>query len=315
MPATSKWIDDITYEMSVPEAARRSLQSRLAAVQRYFGLAVKHPERDAEYIHQLRVFTRRTTAALKLYADVLPAEQAKWFRRRLSKVRRAAGKARDLDVLARDQAKASDKAGKRFRKLIRRERKKAQRPIKKLYRRLVRGGSLSRHVDALLEGIVRDASELEEVRFGDWARSRLDHIVEKFFAAAPSEPSDLKSLHRFRIRGKELRYAMELLASAFPPEFRNELYPIVQELQDMLGEINDHAVACARFERWIATSKKMQRRYLKGRLEHEHTQLAASVRKLTKHWTPDFAAQMRENFRIILNSEPPAILHIDTAER
>ena len=73
-----------------------------------------------------------------------------------------------------------------------------------------------------------------------------------FFAAADGDLSDVKALHSFRIAGKRLRYAMELFAAAFPPAFREELYPLVEELQEKLGEINDHAAAAARLEEWQA---------------------------------------------------------------
>ena len=63
---------------------------------------------------------------------------------------------------------------------------------------------------------------------------------------------NVKALHSFRIAGKRLRYAMELFAAAFPPAFREELYPLVEELQEKLGEINDHASAAARLEQWQA---------------------------------------------------------------
>src|SRR5436305_660818 len=57
-------------------------------------------------------------------------------------------------------------------------------------------------------------------RLGDWARLRLRPVLDRFFAAALSGRADEAALHRFRIEGKELRYAMELLAVAFLESFR-----------------------------------------------------------------------------------------------
>ena len=58
---------------------------------------------------------------------------------------------------------------------------------------------------------------------------------------------DVQALHAFRIQGKQVRYAMEIFAGAFPPEFREQLYPIVETLQDRLGAINDHVTAQTHF--------------------------------------------------------------------
>ena len=44
-----------------------------------------------EKVHQLRVATRRAIAALKLYRDWLPQDEARWLSKRLKKIRRAAG--------------------------------------------------------------------------------------------------------------------------------------------------------------------------------------------------------------------------------
>ena len=58
------------------------------------------PTHDIEHVHRLRVSTRRAVAALKLYRDWLPPAKFRWVKKRLKKIRRAAGDARDLDVLA-----------------------------------------------------------------------------------------------------------------------------------------------------------------------------------------------------------------------
>ena len=304
MPA-SKWIDDVACDMSVYEAAGRSLQSALAMVVHYFPMAIEDTGENTEHIHQLRVSTRRAITALKLYADVLPARQVKWFRRRLSKVRREAGKARDLDVLARNYANAKDRDGKRLQKRIRRERRGTRPPIEKLYNQLMRDGSLAEHVSSLLDGIKENASDTTTACFEDWARSRLRQVVKKFFKAAPVIRYDLASLHRFRIHGKELRYTMELLAPAFPDEFREGLYPVVQALQTKLGNINDHSVACQRFEKWLVSSKrKKQRRYLLKRLKRERQQLELSLRAFDQWWTPEFANEIRAAFQQFVNSRP-----------
>src|SRR5205807_197113 len=83
------------------------------------------------------------------------------------------------------------------------------------------------------------------------ARAGLRPLVEAFLAAAPAAAADDAALHRFRIRGKELRYALELLAGAFPATFRDELYPVAAALQERLGLVNDLATAQRRLAEWL----------------------------------------------------------------
>ncbi len=104
--------------------------------------------------------------------------------------------------------------------------------------------------------------------------------LEKFFKAVPRDVRDLNALHRFRIRGKELRYAMEILSEAFPARFRDELYPVVKQLQEMLGEINDHVIACRRIRKWMKAQRKQSDvRHLRNMLDKERRTLNKSRRK------------------------------------
>ena len=83
-------------------------------------------------------------------------------------------------------------------------------------------------------------------------------LPESFFESIPGDTSDMAALHQFRIRAKSLRYAMELLAAAFGPELREVHYPVVEEVQERLGRINDHVAARDRFRNW-ATDERVGR--------------------------------------------------------
>src|SRR5262245_59267031 len=100
MPPLSKWIDRLSADADVRAAARQSLEDRLSAVHFWLPVAARNLSHDGEPVHQLRVSTRRASAALKLYRDWLPRDRYRWLTRRLHKIRRAANVARDLDVLA-----------------------------------------------------------------------------------------------------------------------------------------------------------------------------------------------------------------------
>src|SRR3954454_15518570 len=108
MATSGKWIEGIGPETTVTDAARRSLELRLAVVAHMLPLAAHLAEHDIEHVHRLRVATRRAAAALKLYRDWLPQKSARWTKKRLRQIRRAASEARDLDVLIQRLHRESD---------------------------------------------------------------------------------------------------------------------------------------------------------------------------------------------------------------
>lgn len=251
---TEKWIQDVFPSVETGDVAVRTLQGRLGAVLYYLPLAAEKANEDVEHIHQLRVWTRRATAALHLYKDLIPRRRYSWMKKQLKRVRRAANDARDCDVLVERLKKQSSRATNRWLDAIRSERTEAQTAIVTAYERLWRGDRFARRIDKLLErvrcrGDGKNASEVE--LFGEWARTHLRPVVDRFFASVPADQTDEAALHQFRICGKQLRYYMELLAGAFPDEFRTQLYPTIEAMQDRLSDINDLATAKARLQRNI----------------------------------------------------------------
>src|SRR6516225_12407109 len=102
--AEGKWIHDLTPDTPLPDAARRVLAVRLEVVRDYLPRALHHWEKDPENVHQLRVGTRRAGAAVEIFADCLTEKAYRRARRKLRRIRRAAGEARDWDVFLEDMA-------------------------------------------------------------------------------------------------------------------------------------------------------------------------------------------------------------------
>jgi CHAD domain-containing protein len=258
MAASGKWIEGLDAQTPIDKASRRSLEPRLTIVAQCLPLAAHLAEHDIEHVHRLRVATRRATAAVKLYRDCLPDRSARWMKKRLKKIRRAAGDARDLDVLA---VRLAEEYGDRVRplvELIGTERTAVQPAILKIAERCRREDSFIRKTSKLHDGIhpPKDAGDSDESNvFGKWASEQLGNLADEFLSAMPGESSDVAALHQFRIRAKALRYAIELVAPAFGPELREDLYPMVEELQERLGRLQDHVTAKQRFEKWAETNK------------------------------------------------------------
>jgi CHAD domain-containing protein len=298
MPHFRQWIEGVNANDSVCAVAQHSLRVGLAAVRHYLSLAAKKSLEDIEYVHQLRVYTRRSMAMLKLYAGLLPKKEAQNLRKTLRRIRNAAGVARDLDVLAHGHESDTGTGARKFLEDVRRRREAAQKPIVAIHRTLKRKNRYSHQIDILLEKMAEEYTHLASVSFGRWANARLRNILKRFFKASPSNLNDLKSLHQFRIRGKELRYAMELLAPAFPAAFREHLYPVIEELQERLGDIHDHAVAKVRFDKWInQTKSKRELVHMRKLRGQELDKLDALVAEFASWWTPEFEAKLRASFQ------------------
>jgi CHAD domain-containing protein len=250
--ADGKWVPDLSAATPLPAAARRALEVRLRAVEAALPPAAEQAAADPEHVHQLRVATRRCRAALDLFADLLPARLARRLRRALRRLRRMAGAARDwdvfLDALAGPLRKppAAQAAGLHWL------------AGQALARRLAAQAELSAYGPAdyqklhdLAEDVLRAAGKARPdpgtpQTLGDAARRHLPRLLDDLEEAARGDLRDYEHLHQVRIRGKHLRYAMELFSDCFAPAFRDDLYPRVEELQDILGRANDCHVGAQR---------------------------------------------------------------------
>jgi CHAD domain-containing protein len=251
--ADGKWIPGLTPTLSVPDAARAILVARLDVVRHYLPLAVERPFDDPEHVHQLRVGTRRAGAALRVFADWLPRKHHKATRDYLRTIRRAAGDARDWDVFRIGLPAARPLQGA------------AGRPALDFltgYALGERCAAQARLVQAAADagpGFAEEAAALPDRArpaddgahpdtFGDLAAGHLGALLAAFTDAVRADPTAPADLHQLRILGKRVRYAMELFADCFAPPLKESLYPAVEALQEMLGELQDAAVGAERLE-------------------------------------------------------------------
>lgn len=289
MTSVSKWVKASRSDL-VFQVAGRSLEGRLSAVLHYLPLASQQAAQDREYVHQLRVWTRRATAAIRLYRDLVPWSRAVRLKEDLSRMRRAANDARDLDVLAlRLEEDQQDPAAAQLLEDVRARRAVAQRPLVELFERLEQGHKFDRRTKKFLKKIRQRAKtdKLHAETFGHWARTSIRSYVDQFLHDGNADLTNLDALHQFRISGKKLRYTMELLASAFPPRFAKQLYPRLESLQDRLGHINDLATGLARYEAWLLECQvPAQCEYVGHLAQQERQHLEAAREEFLQWWTP-----------------------------
>jgi CHAD domain-containing protein len=247
--ADEKWIPDLHGDMSVSEAARKALSVRLGVVRDRLPAAVFHAEDDIEHVHQLRVGTRRAAAALRIFADCLPARLLKKTRKALRGLRRSAGAARDWDVfLEMLQARLVRADAKQRRGLdfllgfAHGQRVLAQQHLIEAYD--AQADKFALRVEQALQAL--GAAPKSRPTLNDLAVPTLKKLVHELELAAGGDLQAYEALHQVRILGKQVRYAMEIFASCFAPAFRSRHYLAIVEMQEVLGVANDSFVVCQR---------------------------------------------------------------------
>lgn len=202
---------------------------------------------DREALHDFRVALRRLRSWLRAYDAQLGPSVGPRIQRRLRKLARLTGPARDAEVqlawlerLSADAAPAHE-AGLRWlaAELERRRDEAYSRVRADVARRFAKLEPKLRDRLSTYEQTVRVGQRPSEARFAEVAAraiaAQLEALVEPLGALASAD--DDAPAHRARIAGKRLRYLLEPLRDQ-----HEEARPIVEQLawlQDRLGELND----------------------------------------------------------------------------
>lgn len=244
---TEKWIPDHWYTKRLVRAATRVLRSRLKAVLHY--LRRCDGELDPDDVHQLRVWTRRTDAALQLFAPLVKERLLARFTRHLKQLRQAAGSLRDADVLIATLPDSASDLGDAIRQRLIGATKHRTRRLTQAKRRMELRSRMRAWRRRASQLWTRTAEvERQGTTYAEWCRSRMGEIMVDYFASARNAGADIDSLHQLRIRTKQLRYQLEVTKNAFLPAWGDELYPLLDAWQERLGLIHDAANATALFE-------------------------------------------------------------------
>lgn len=263
----SKWIEGIYPDTPCVLAAQTALSLRLTAVERMMELAAAPPDNDTEYVHQLRVSSRRGDAALRLFRQSFGRRSANQTRKALRMVRKAAALARTDDVhialLEKEAAKAPTEARKAVRvaqEQIRSHRKKVQRILQSAGSKFAK----ARMRAELLKDLKIPADPGKPPAFagtadpppaytlGALCDAQLPPLVEKFAKDLQADLAEGASMHRLRITSKKLRYALEILTCCLPRDASTLAYRELVKMQSRLGRINDYFEIAARLQKFVA---------------------------------------------------------------
>jgi CHAD domain-containing protein len=298
--ARSKWIHLKSPHEQVFRASARMLRSRLKGIARYLPLAAQEPEENVEYVHQLRIWTRRADAALDLCRDLLRKQDRRELSAQLDVLRDAAGEARDADVLRDRIARLKPGLGREHLLAdIDQRRRAAQAPLVQANQKLDGGQKIL----ALLKTIARRLEKQRSKRpfrdrFAKWSRQQLRPLIKRFLKRGQADLSDLARLHKFRIAGKRLRYALELVWGALGKRKRKRAYKQLDGLQTQLGTINDTRNLIAEIERALkATKKRALQIQLRRLLTAQQRQQAAEQEAWSEDWSDKKAKRLERSLK------------------
>lgn len=302
-------------EIPADRAARRILADRLKTLGKALSKVVDAKCGDSETVHQLRVASRRATAAVESFEVCLPHRTSFRLSNRVKAVRKAAGRIRDWDVFLEDLAErstlvtAADASGldllagdcvarrimaqAKFQKVCRKSRK----PLRRRSTKLIAAIS---------------ASRCRGLTFGDLGRSRLKDLTDQFLARASEPLAEVADYHAIRLALKPLRYAVEIFSGCFDRELREQVYPQLEMLQSLLGGIQDAQIAAVRV-RELRSELEVENppgwsRYdapLQSLLEDLERTLVARCDK-AQEWRAKQADELKAGFQRVLSGPRPS---------
>ena len=207
---------------------------------------------DPEYVHQMRVATRRLRAALRMFRPVLPENFAEQLVPPMRELMRPLGQVRDLDVLMAeivapvaaalpDEPRLTDLASAITNRLYA-ARNEARRTMQQpAYCRLLLTAGRLLHGSPFIGPPDAGDSAQSLLHFADRRLRRLLRAVHDLGEAARVD--DPSSLHQLRIGIKRLRYAVEFFGTMIPGKSGTALVKRLAGLQEELGQLNDLASA------------------------------------------------------------------------
>ena len=174
--------------------------------------------RDPEYLHQLRVGIRRLRTVLLIF-------KGKRLGKRLRTLARPLGEARDWDVFVARFGKGEAK----------------RRAARSRCREVLSSAEFSAFF-VETQHWARKSSQGSQAPLAPFAAEALDRLHRKTLKRARKiDWRKEKRRHRVRIAVRRLRYACDFFSSCFD-DSRRYLHGLA-DLQDLLGELNDIAVA------------------------------------------------------------------------
>ena len=200
-----------------------------------------------EPVHRMRVASRRLRAALSFFKIILPRQKAKFWKKEISKIGQALGRAREVDVHIAFLQAAKHKF-KRDCYIVNTEAvikslEKQRMRVQKQIERVLAGFETENNLPGLKvclhkfpSGTRRHLNDRFYLHKRSAIQKRLDKLLE--FSPYVSKPESIHKLHQMRIAAKNLRYTLEIIRPWYGE--RIDKYILAsRDIQDVLGDVHE----------------------------------------------------------------------------
>jgi len=260
------------------------IQKSVRTVRRILGRASKRPTPDV--IHDLRTHARRSQSVFESLS-LRPTRHEQQMLRDLKRVRKAAGKVRDMDVLTAAAAGlhadaphdchvqlleylgfARYRHARRLRRIMRRSGPTLRRDLRRVARRV--------------DGLLRETGSHQGTARANVSTELATTARELSNDLAAPSSLDRTNLHDFRLKIRALRYILEMADDPSQQEFVETLRAVKdaigewhdwEELIELATGVLDHGPRCElmaeletnanqRFDRALALANSMRQRYV-----------------------------------------------------
>jgi CHAD domain-containing protein len=211
---------------------------------------------DTEFVHDLRVATRRSRSVAKLAGEILPTRFPMRFGPRLRWLGELTTPARDLDVLLLElpSLQAAHHAGSMGDLEPLRVEVVAQ--TERAYAALG-AGLRSARFRQFADAYRRELANIENLpskpplageACDAWAAAAMAKVLRR--GAAITTASAPEALHDLRKRCKELRYCLEVFGDVWEKKGLNRFVAELKSLQENLGDFQDSEIQSQTLRRW-----------------------------------------------------------------
>jgi CHAD domain-containing protein len=257
-----------SYVLTPEDRAHESLRTILASLLHSLRSNIDGvlEDTDPDFLHDLRVATRRTRTALTRIKGVLPSPVKETFVPEFKWLGTITGPLRDLDVHLISVPTYQRIAGIQPDVLggLQAYLEDARRPEMRKVSTAIRSARFQSLIENWKKYLESDPSPdgsfpLASAAIVDVAAPRIFKAYRRIERRGADAGADAPAalLHRLRIDGKNLRYLLEFFADLFPLETVEQFIVELKRLQDILGEFNDteaQLIHIGEFEKWAAAS-------------------------------------------------------------
>ncbi len=205
---------------------------------------------DIESLHRMRVASRRLRSALRVFEDVFYPKKINKWRKRVRKIGRVLGAARELDIqirfleLIKDRVRDGEcrKGIDKFGATLKSRRHAVQKKIVS-----VLDSPATKEKISSLRSRLKDLSKMKKE--GSWEVFRrecealvLRHLDDLLsYAPFVRQPEKVRELHQMRIAAKNLRYTLEILESFYGKGLKT-YSRAAHSIQNILGDLHEYDV-------------------------------------------------------------------------